>query len=104
MAKMATFDFFVRVLVIMLAAALLGAVDATAVPAKRVKVKRDVWDPPVTDPTEGTVWRVGDTVQVTWCVFALMPIISLSLAGVSCFSCTPFNHFLLDIPLCFSLA
>ena len=40
-------------------------VEAKAV-ERALKVKRDVWDPPITDPTEGTVWIVGDTVQVTW--------------------------------------
>ncbi|KAF9024654.1 hypothetical protein BDZ89DRAFT_1162147 [Hymenopellis radicata] len=27
---------------------------------------RDVYTPPVTDPTTGTVWTVNDTVTVTW--------------------------------------
>ncbi|TFK52278.1 hypothetical protein OE88DRAFT_1657453 [Heliocybe sulcata] len=27
---------------------------------------RDVWDPPVTSPTSGTVWNVGETQTVTW--------------------------------------
>lgn len=33
-----------------------------------VKVKRDVWAPPVTYPGEGTVWMVGSHHNVTWCV------------------------------------
>ncbi|KZT27405.1 hypothetical protein NEOLEDRAFT_1026610, partial [Neolentinus lepideus HHB14362 ss-1] len=27
---------------------------------------RDIWDPPVTSPTGGTVWNVGETQTVTW--------------------------------------
>lgn len=28
--------------------------------------RRDVWDPPVTYPTNGTVWTAGQTYNVTW--------------------------------------
>ncbi|KIY45186.1 hypothetical protein FISHEDRAFT_5943, partial [Fistulina hepatica ATCC 64428] len=28
--------------------------------------KRDVWDPPITYPTTGTIWDVGSTYTVTW--------------------------------------
>lgn len=31
-------------------------------------LKRDVFDPPITYPTAGTVWRVGETHNVTWYV------------------------------------
>lgn len=27
---------------------------------------RDVVDPPITSPTAGTVWHVGETQMVTW--------------------------------------
>ena len=33
--------------------------------AKRLS-KRDVWSPEITSPSDRTVWRVGETVQVTW--------------------------------------
>ena len=28
--------------------------------------RRDVWDPPVTYPTNGTIWTAGQTYTVTW--------------------------------------
>ncbi|KAL5519877.1 hypothetical protein ACEPAG_1537 [Sanghuangporus baumii] len=28
--------------------------------------RRDVWVPPITSPTEGTVWTIGTLVNVTW--------------------------------------
>lgn len=64
-------SFFVRAAVLALGAVI--AVDATALPVIErevsvAKMKRDVWAPPVTEPKEGTVWTVGKTVQVTWCV------------------------------------
>lgn len=33
----------------------------------RMLVKRDVWSPEITSPSDRTVWRVGQKVQVTWC-------------------------------------
>ncbi|KAH8114403.1 hypothetical protein DFH11DRAFT_1703970 [Phellopilus nigrolimitatus] len=75
MTRPMSFAFsFVCILIFALAS--LIAVDSacaivipfTAVSKQVVKTnaKRDVWAPPVTNPAEGTVWRVGDTVQVTW--------------------------------------
>ena len=58
----------------------LITVDASAIPVggaiKRAegaaaKVKRDVWAPKITDPREGSVWRVGDRVTVTWLVLVV---------------------------------
>ncbi|KAL5501746.1 hypothetical protein ACEPAH_9006 [Sanghuangporus vaninii] len=28
--------------------------------------RRDVWVPPITSPTEGTIWTIGTLVNVTW--------------------------------------
>jgi len=28
--------------------------------------KRDVWVPPVTEPTSDTIWQIGTTATVTW--------------------------------------
>ncbi|KAL5524379.1 hypothetical protein ACEPAF_9519 [Sanghuangporus sanghuang] len=28
--------------------------------------RRDVWVPPITSPTEGTIWTIGNLVNVTW--------------------------------------
>ncbi|THH08460.1 hypothetical protein EW145_g2705 [Phellinidium pouzarii] len=59
---------FVSVLVFALTA--LIAVDtacAKAIPfASPQMAKRDVWAPLITSPEESDVWKVGDTVQVTW--------------------------------------
>ena len=63
--------YFIQTLALALGAVI--AVGATAVPVVErevhaIKMKRDVWVPPITSPAEGTVWKVGDTVQVTWYV------------------------------------
>ncbi|KAF8909541.1 hypothetical protein CPB85DRAFT_1518852 [Mucidula mucida] len=39
---------------------------AMAMPLNLNVASRDVYTPPVTDPTTGTVWTVNDTVTVTW--------------------------------------
>lgn len=39
-----------------------------SVEKREMNVKRDVWAPRITDPEEGTVWRAGEVVKVTWCV------------------------------------
>ena len=41
-------------------------VDAAALPSIKLLQKRDVWSPKIVDPKVGTVWRVGDLVNVTW--------------------------------------
>lgn len=39
-----------------------------SVEKREMNVKRDVWAPRITDPKEGSVWRAGEVVKVTWCV------------------------------------
>ncbi|EJC97848.1 uncharacterized protein FOMMEDRAFT_97934 [Fomitiporia mediterranea MF3/22] len=41
-------------------------VRALAVPEMLTIMRRDVWAPEITSPEEGDVWRVGETVLVTW--------------------------------------
>ena len=64
---------FVSLLLGFLILITLDGASALALPAPgEVKiVKRDVRAPSVTSPTVGTVWQVGDTVQVTWWVNAI---------------------------------
>ncbi|THV03959.1 hypothetical protein K435DRAFT_747168 [Dendrothele bispora CBS 962.96] len=42
---------------------------ATAVVSKPLDKRRvlDVWSPKITSPTTGTVWEIGNKVNVTWC-------------------------------------
>lgn len=53
-------------------ALLFFALGASAAPGVQVAVqpimKRDVWAPPVTDPTAQTTWYTGMDVTVTWYV------------------------------------
>ena len=64
---------FIGLLLGFLILIMLDGASALALPAPgEVKiVKRDVWAPPITSPMVGTVWQVGDTVQVTWWVNAI---------------------------------
>lgn len=42
---------------------------AEATPSRSMVIlPRDVWAPQVVSPDEGTVWTVGSTVKVSWCV------------------------------------
>lgn len=55
------------------------ALGASAAPGVQVAVqpitKRDVWAPPITDPTAQTVWYLGDTVTVEWYVWPLRSLV-----------------------------
>lgn len=45
---------------------------AQATPSKSMVIlPRDVWAPPVVSPDASTVWTVGSTVKVSWCVLLL---------------------------------
>jgi hypothetical protein len=48
------------------------AAIASAIPVRVGKMiaKRDVWAPKVLSPTEGSVWMVGDRLNVTWYVIS----------------------------------
>jgi hypothetical protein len=59
------------------AALLFFALGASAAPrAEPMQVavqqitKRDVWVPPITEPTAATTWQTGTTVTVTWYVWS----------------------------------
>ena len=45
-----------------------AALSALAAPFTSQLDKRIVVDPKITNPTASTVWTVGQTVEVTWCV------------------------------------
>ncbi|OJA14747.1 hypothetical protein AZE42_03192 [Rhizopogon vesiculosus] len=53
---------------------LLFTISSLALLALSVPLKlRDVVDPPITSPTAGTVWQVGETQLVTWSTTGLSP-------------------------------
>jgi len=46
---------------------LFFTISSLALLASSLPLKlRDVVDPPITSPTAGTVWHVGETQMVTW--------------------------------------
>lgn len=54
------------VLTALIAAERSSAVALPQPDVEKTLMKRDVWAPEITSPSDMTVWRVGDTVQVTW--------------------------------------
>ncbi|EPQ50989.1 hypothetical protein GLOTRDRAFT_112513 [Gloeophyllum trabeum ATCC 11539] len=65
-------------------------------------VARDVWDPPVTSPTSGTVWNVGETQTITWDTSS-KPAQVTSYTGKAVLGyldpSSPGEHLFLDSPL-----
>jgi len=61
------FTHALLVLIVGLASLILVAGSALpSVEKREMIVKRDVWAPRITDPKEGSVWRAGEVVKVTW--------------------------------------
>lgn len=66
-STMALFAAFALSMVSLVTPAPLAQVNMNGNGVMRMNVgKRDVVAPPITSPTTGTVWTVGQTVTVTW--------------------------------------
>ena len=62
-------------------------------------VRRDVYAPPITYPTNGTIWAVGQKWNVTWCVRSRMQSKHLRFLGM--FQTHPKRLRMQKVPSCF---